>query len=63
MVLAPGRPEGEFILFCRPKDALRETWDGRRQGIEGAVNNYGADQAFPIDELGRHGRFANGESK
>lgn len=51
MVLAPGRPEGEYILFCREKDPLKETWDGRRQGIEGVINNYGVDQAFPIDEL------------
>lgn len=51
MVLAPGRPEGEYILFCREKDQLKEIWDGRRAGIEGAVNSYGADQAFPIDEI------------
>jgi Xaa-Pro aminopeptidase len=34
LVLVPGRPEGEFILFCRQKDLLKEIWDGRRQGIE-----------------------------
>ncbi len=51
MVLVPGRPEGEFILFCREKDPAKELWDGRRQGIQGAVANHGADQAFPIDEF------------
>lgn len=51
MVLVPGRPEGEYILFCREKDPLKEIWDGRRQGIVGAVANYGADQAFAIDDL------------
>jgi len=51
MVLVPGRPEGEFILFCRNKDPEKEIWDGRRAGIEGAVNQYAADQAFAIDEL------------
>ena len=51
MVLAPGRPEGEFILFCREKDPDKEIWDGRREGVEGAAANFGADQAFPIDEL------------
>ena len=51
MVLSPGRPEGEFILFCREKDPKRELWDGRREGVQGAVDNFGADQAFPIDEL------------
>ena len=51
MVLVPGRPEGEFILFCREKDKLKEIWDGRRSGVEGAVNQYGADQAFAIDSF------------
>ncbi|MDE0281792.1 MAG: Xaa-Pro aminopeptidase [Gammaproteobacteria bacterium] len=51
MVLAPGRPEGEFILFCREKDPKKEIWDGRREGVQGATANFGADQAFPIDEL------------
>lgn len=50
-VFAPGRAEGEFILFCREKDPLKELWDGRRAGIEGAVETYGADQAFPIQEF------------
>ena len=50
-VIAPGRPEGAFILFCRPKDAKREQWDGRRAGPEGAMADYGADQAHPLDQL------------
>ncbi len=51
MVLAPGRPEGEFILFCREKDPEKEIWDGRREGVQGAVTHFGADQALSIDEL------------
>ena len=47
-VLVPGRPEGEYLLFCREKDPLRETWDGYRAGPEGAVAEYEADDAFPI---------------
>ena len=50
-VLAPGRPDGEFLLFCREKDPAKELWDGRRAGIEGAMETYGADQAFPIGDL------------
>ena len=50
-VLAPGRPEGEFLLFCREKDPNKETWDGRRQGLVGAREQYGADQSFPFHEL------------
>ena len=50
-VLIPGREEGEFVLFSRPKDPLRETWDGRRAGQLGACEDFGADQAFDISEL------------
>ncbi len=50
-VLAPGRKEGEVILFCRPRDPEREQWDGARAGVEGAVAAYGADQAFPLSDL------------
>jgi Xaa-Pro aminopeptidase len=52
-VIAPGRAHGEFLLFCRPRDPQREQWDGRRSGVEGAVSEYGADQAFPLEELDR----------
>ena len=51
LVLAPGRPEGQSILFVRPRNAEREQWDGRRAGPEGAVKTYGVDEAFTIDEF------------
>lgn len=50
-VLAPGRKEGAFLLFTRPRDKAREIWDGRRAGPEGAVSDYGADQGFVIDQF------------
>ncbi len=50
-VIAPGRKDGEYLLFCRPRDPEREQWEGRRAGTEGAVAHYKADQAFPIAEL------------
>ncbi len=50
-VLVPGRPQGEYILFCRERDPLMETWNGRRAGTEGAVERFGADDAFPIDDI------------
>jgi Xaa-Pro aminopeptidase len=52
-VFAPGHKEGEFALFVRPRDKERETWTGRRAGIEGAVVDYGADKAYHISELDR----------
>ena len=51
MVLVPGRPEGEFILFCRERDPQMELWNGRRAGLEGARRDYGADDARPIGKL------------
>ena len=49
-LFAPDEQE-PFVLFVRPRDKERETWTGRRAGIEGAVADYGADRAFTIDEL------------
>jgi Xaa-Pro aminopeptidase len=47
-LLLPGRGRGEYVLFCRERDAERETWDGARAGPARAVSEYGADEAFPI---------------
>jgi len=52
-VIAPGHKDGEFVLFVRPRDKERETWTGRRAGVEGAVIDYGADKAYTIAELDR----------
>lgn len=50
-VLIPGREHGQYVLFVRDRDPARETWDGRRAGPEGAVRDYGADDAFPISDI------------
>ena len=50
-VLVPGRPQGEFLLFCRERDRAQEQWTGIRAGLEGACHQYGADDAFPIGDL------------
>ncbi|MCS3904014.1 Xaa-Pro aminopeptidase [Methylohalomonas lacus] len=50
-VLIPDRPQGEYVLFCRERDPQREQWDGYRAGLEGACEIYGADDAFPFDDL------------
>jgi Xaa-Pro aminopeptidase len=50
-VLIPGRPQGEYVLFCRQKDPTRELWDGPRAGQAGAVKTFGADDAFPIEDM------------
>ena len=51
IVLVPGRKHGEFILFCRERDALQETWHGRRLGVERAPEFLNADDAFPVGDL------------
>ena len=51
MVLIPGREHGEYVLFCRERDPERELWDGLRAGQDGAVAQYGADDAFPIGDI------------
>jgi len=50
-VLVPGRDSGEFLLFCRERDRTKEQWDGLRAGQDGAISDYGADDAFPIDDI------------
>jgi len=51
IVLLPGREQGEYILFCREKDEVMETWHGRRHGQEGAIKQFGCSDAFPIDDI------------
>jgi Xaa-Pro aminopeptidase len=51
-IFAPHETDG-FILFVRPRDKVRETWTGRRAGIEGAMSDYGADKAYVTDEFPR----------
>lgn len=50
-VLTPWHPEHRFVLFVRPRNPELETWNGRRAGVEGARSRYGADVAYPIEEL------------
>ncbi len=51
MVLVPGRKAGQFLMFCRDRDPQKETWHGRRLGVERAPSALGADDAFPIGDI------------
>jgi Xaa-Pro aminopeptidase len=51
LVLSAVAEKEKLVLFVRPRDPERETWDGRRVGVEGAVRDFGADAAYPIAEL------------
>ncbi len=48
-VIAPGHPQGAFTLFVRERDPAAETWTGKRAGTDGAIDNYRADAAYPIE--------------
>ncbi|MGK2926356.1 MAG: aminopeptidase P N-terminal domain-containing protein [Lysobacterales bacterium] len=50
LVMIPDEEDGHCILFCRNRDPEREMWDGRMVGLEGAVSDYGMDEAFDIKE-------------
>ncbi|MDP2827727.1 MAG: Xaa-Pro aminopeptidase [Sulfuricellaceae bacterium] len=39
------------ILFCREKNLEREIWDGFRHGPEGAKEEFGFDEAYPVSQL------------
>jgi Xaa-Pro aminopeptidase len=49
-VLAPGHAE-PYALFVRPRDPEKAIWVGPRAGVEGAVADYDAAVAYPIDDL------------
>ncbi len=51
LVLVPNRKAGQYLMFCRDRDPERETWDGRRVGVERAPELLGADDAFPITDV------------
>jgi Xaa-Pro aminopeptidase len=51
VVLRPGAETDKVVMFVRPRDPEMEVWDGRRAGIDGAKERYGADVAYPASEL------------
>ena len=51
LVLRPGAETERFVMFVRPRDPELEVWDGRRAGLEGAKDTYGADAAYAAAEL------------
>ena len=51
LVLRPGAETERFVMFVRPRDRDMEIWDGKRAGVEGAKETYGADAAYPAAEL------------
>lgn len=50
VLLPPGEKES-FILFVLPRDPKKEIWNGRRYGVDGAKETFGADAAYTIDQV------------
>lgn len=51
LVLRPGAQTERVVMFVRPSDPEAELWDGRRAGLDGAKQTYGADAAYPAAEM------------
>ncbi|MBV8638853.1 MAG: Xaa-Pro aminopeptidase [Candidatus Eremiobacteraeota bacterium] len=51
LVLAPEHDEHRTILFLRERDRATEIWNGRRLGVDAAVETIGVDIAYPIGSL------------
>lgn len=50
LIFRPGcKPE--TVMFVRPKNIERETWDGFRYGVDGAKQEFGFDEVYSIDEF------------
>jgi Xaa-Pro aminopeptidase len=52
LVLTVGE-QRSLTLFVRTRNKDREIWDGPRAGVEGAATRFGADHAYPIEELAK----------
>lgn len=50
-IFDPNHETEKYVLLVRPRDREMEIWNGYRAGVEGAVENFGAEAAYPIDKL------------
>jgi Xaa-Pro aminopeptidase len=50
-IFNPAHAKERYVLFVRPRDREMEIWTGHRAGVEGAVASFGADAAYPIEQL------------
>jgi Xaa-Pro aminopeptidase len=50
-VFDPAHDTERYTLFVRPRNPEMESWNGRRAGVAGAVESFGADAAFTLDDF------------
>jgi Xaa-Pro aminopeptidase len=51
LLIDPSAPAEQYVLFVRPRDREMEIWNGRRAGVDGAKERFGADAAYPVAEF------------
>lgn len=51
VLLLDPEADAQFTMFVRPRDPEHELWHGRRGGVEGAQERFGAEAALPVAEL------------
>ena len=51
MVLYYNKNKFEYHLFVKPRDPLNEKWCGKMEGLDEAINTYGADFSHDINTL------------
>jgi len=62
-VISP-KAKKPYTLYVRPRNVEMETWFGRRQGVEGAVRNFGVDHAVSIEKFaGDMAKLLDGHEK
>jgi Xaa-Pro aminopeptidase len=51
LVLDISESSSKSVMFMRPKDKNAELWDGVRTGPDNAIELFGLDQAFPVNNF------------
>jgi len=51
LIINPSAPKHKYVMFVRKRDAGRETWDGARAGVEGAMTTFKADTTYVFDDF------------
>ncbi len=53
LVLVPSNKGEQQVLFCREANPKKIIWDGPMAGTQGAIDDYGFDAAYDINEIDR----------
>ena len=51
LILNNFEKKSEFKMIVRPRDRHSEIWTGRRLGVEGALKQFGCQEAYTVDQF------------